>query len=108
MSGFQPWKPASTADIATLGVASIFLITGFFAIVSAMRVGEVGVVTPLRYSVLLFAVIIGYFFFEEVPDSLTVIGSIIVVGSGIYTLYRERKLAKIQSSAKDGKIVPST
>lgn len=97
LSWFQPWQPASIKDVATLSIASVFLMIGFFSIVSAMRVGEVGVVTPLRYSVLLFAVIIGYSFFDEIPDLLTVIGSIIVVASGIYTLYRERKMAKARS-----------
>ncbi|MEM7216272.1 MAG: DMT family transporter [Pseudomonadota bacterium] len=90
LSLFQPWQPAAASDYAALAIASVFLITAFFGIISAMRIGEVGVVTPFRYSVLLFAVIIGFFFFEEIPDFLTVTGSIIVVLSGLYTLYRER------------------
>ncbi len=90
LSFYQTWVPVSAGTIGLLAVASLFLITGFFGIVSAMRVGEVGVVTPFRYFVLLFALTIGVFFFDEIPDSLTVIGSLIVVGSGIYTIYRER------------------
>ncbi|MGI9353361.1 MAG: DMT family transporter [Rhizobiaceae bacterium] len=90
LSLFQPWQPATFEEIGTLAVASLFLMSGFFGIISAMRVGEVGVVTPFRYSVLLFAVVIGIFFFDEIPDNLTIIGSSIVVFSGIYTIYRER------------------
>ncbi len=97
LSLLQPWQTASGGDIAALGFASIFLMSGFFYIISAMRVGEVGVVTPFRYSVLLFSVIIGIIFFDEIPDSLTITGSIIVVCSGIYTIYRERRLARLKA-----------
>jgi len=97
LSLFQPWQPTVPGDFIALGFASIFLVSGFFYIVSAMRVGEVGVVTPFRYSVLLFSVIIGIAFFDEIPDTLTIAGSIIVVGTGIYTIYRERKLAKLKA-----------
>lgn len=88
---FQDWQPVEFGTVAMLGVASVFLISGFIAIVSAMRIGEVGVVTPYRYSVLLFAVVIGMIFFDEYPDQLTVLGSLIIVASGIYTIYRERR-----------------
>ena len=82
----ESWVAVSAREIIWLGGASIFLISGFIGIVSAMRVGEVGVVTPFRYSVLLFAIVIGIFIFDEIPNSLTIIGSTIVVCSGIYAI----------------------
>lgn len=88
------WVPSTLYTTSILGIASLFLITGFIGIVSSMRVGEVAVVTPFRYSVLIFAILIGLFFFDEIPNTLTIIGSIIVVGSGIYTIYRERRVAR--------------
>ena len=91
---FQPWQPIGIYEISILGVASVFLMSGFISIVSAMRVGEVPVVTPLRYSVLVFAVIIGFLVFDEWPDMLTIGGSIIVVASGLFTLYRETVTTK--------------
>lgn len=89
MSIFEDWQPVSAREIGALGVASLFLMSGFFSIISAMRVGEVGVVTPFRYSVLIFAVVLGYLIFDEWPNALTITGSVIVVASGLYTLYRE-------------------
>ncbi|MEM7069210.1 MAG: DMT family transporter [Pseudomonadota bacterium] len=94
LSFFQPWKPITTYELVNLGFASLFLISGFYTIVAAMRVGEVGVVTPFRYTVLIFAVILGILVFDEYPDTLTITGSFIVVASGIYTIFRERKLAR--------------
>ncbi len=90
----ENWVSSTFYTSSILGIASLFLITGFIGIVSSMRVGEVAVVTPFRYSVLIFAVLIGAFFFEEIPNTLTIVGSIIVVGSGIYTIYREHRVAR--------------
>lgn len=90
----EDWVPTTLYRTSILGIASLFLITGFIGIISSMRVGEVAIVTPFRYSVLIFAILIGLIFFNEVPNYLTIIGSIIVVGSGIYTLYRERRVAR--------------
>lgn len=62
----------------------------YYCIVLAMRVGEVSFVTPFRYSRILFALVIAYVFFGERPDALTLAGCGIVVGSGLYMLWRER------------------
>lgn len=94
MITIETWVPPTIHTTSILAITSIFLITGFIGIVSSMRVGEVGVVTPFRYSVLIFAIIIGFIFFNEIPDTFTIIGSIIVVSTGIYTIYRERRMAK--------------
>ena len=72
----------------------IFGVIGYYCIVAATRIGEAGVVTPFRYSRLLFAIIIGYFVFNERPDILTLFGASIVIMTGIYTVLRERYLAR--------------
>jgi drug/metabolite transporter (DMT)-like permease len=64
----------------------------YYLIVAAMRLGEVGFVTPFRYSRILFALIVGWFVFAERPDALTLIGASVIVASGIYTLWRERRV----------------
>ncbi len=62
---------------------------GYYAIVAAMRVGEVAVVTPFRYIRLVFAMIIGMLVFDEVLDFWTLFGAAIIIGSGLFTIYRE-------------------
>ncbi|MFT6677228.1 MAG: drug/metabolite transporter (DMT)-like permease [Sulfitobacter sp.] len=64
----------------------------YYAIVAAMRVGDVGFVTPFRYARLLFALVAGVMVFDESPDTLTLLGAAIIVASGIYTVLRERKI----------------
>jgi len=73
---------------AALGIG----LFAYYAIVAAMRVGDVGFVTPFRYIRLVFALVIGVSVFGESPDALTLIGAAIIVASGIYTILRERKV----------------
>ncbi len=77
---------AMTAGAVLLGVVS------YYAIVAAMRVGEVSFVTPFRYFRLLFALGVGIVVFDEHPDALMLVGATIIVGSGVYTVWRERRV----------------
>ncbi len=72
--------------------AVVMAVASYYAIVAAMRIGEVSFVTPFRYSRLIFALVIGMLVFRETPDLTMLTGAAIIVGSGIYTLWRERKL----------------
>jgi drug/metabolite transporter (DMT)-like permease len=60
-----------------------------------MRSGEMAVIAPFRYSGLVVAIILGWACFGEFPDGLTLIGSGIVVATGIYTFHRERIARKV-------------
>ncbi|MEP2031127.1 MAG: DMT family transporter [Paracoccaceae bacterium] len=74
-----------------IGAATTMGTISYYAIVAAMRVGDVGFVTPFRYTRLLFAMAIGIVVFAERPDLLTMLGSAIVVCSGVFVVWRERK-----------------
>ena len=69
-------------------------LAGYYAIVTAMRLGDVAVVTSFRYTRLLFGLIIAVVIFNERPDALTLVGAAIVLASGIYTLMREARVAR--------------
>lgn len=79
---------------AQLAAAIVVGVAAYWALTVAMRTGEVSVVTPFRYTRLVFALILGVLVFHERPDAATLIGSAIVVGAGIYTLLRTRRLAR--------------
>ncbi|MFM2390129.1 MAG: hypothetical protein RLZZ437_1684 [Pseudomonadota bacterium] len=71
--------------------ATLFGVGAYAALTVAMRTGEVSAVTPFRYTRLLFALILGATIFGERPDALTLIGSAVVVASGIYVLTQNRR-----------------
>ena len=94
LSFTETWQPVSAGALALLAGAALFIFFGYLFAVMAMRVGEVSFTSPFRYTVLIWAVVLGLVLFGEIPDFWTWIGSVIVVGTGIYTFYRERRLLK--------------
>lgn len=90
----QPWTPVGGLEALQLAGTVFFVIGGYIFSVMAMRVGEIGVVAPFRYFSLLSALVLGFFVFGEWPDELTLLGSTIVVATGVFTFYRERRLAR--------------
>lgn len=74
-----------------LGLATIIGVIAYNALTGAMRLGEISVVAPFRYTRLIFAMALGIVIFGERPDLFTIMGSIIIVGSGAFTLIRSAK-----------------
>lgn len=71
--------------------ATVFGVLAYNALTIAMRTGDVSIVAPFRYTRLLFALGIGVFVFNESPDTMTYLGSGLVVLSGVYTLMQSRR-----------------
>jgi drug/metabolite transporter (DMT)-like permease len=91
LAGFGgAWGPFTAYTLALLATSAIFLAAGNYFIVLAFRTGETSLVSPFRYSVILWATIAGYLVWGDIPDLATVIGAGLIVGAGIFTLYRER------------------
>lgn len=74
-----------------LFAATLVGVAAYYALTAAMRMGEVAVITPFRYTRLVFALVLGIAVFSENPDPMTLLGSAIIVGSGIYTLTQAKR-----------------
>ncbi len=94
MIPFDGWQNPTLAELTGVTLSALAVIGGYLAVVMAMRVGEVGVVAPFRYTSLLWAVAMGYLVFGDLPDLWTISGAALVIGSGVYAFYRERVLAR--------------
>jgi drug/metabolite transporter (DMT)-like permease len=86
--------PMNAQHVGYLAGALGFSIAAYWSITAAMRVGEVSVTTPFRYSRLIFALIIGVVVFGETLDRWTLIGAALIIGSGLYTFARERRRSR--------------
>lgn len=95
----EVWVMPSGAGWLWLAGATGFIIAGYILVILAMRTGELTFAAPFRYAALLFALVAGWLVFDEWPDLLTFIGSGIVVGTGVYTLYREHRLKRALRAA---------
>ena len=91
-SGGAVWPDRSSTGFVV--AASAFGILGYAALTQAMRTGEISVVTPFRYTRLVFALVLGFVAFGERPDATMLLGGAVIVGSGIYTLVRSRTVAR--------------
>lgn len=91
---FVDWAPVGLPELVALTGSTLSIIGAYVCAVATMRVGDIAVIAPFRYTSLVVAVILGLVVFSERPDALTLIGSAIVVGTGLYTLWREQKLAR--------------
>lgn len=91
-SGAEGWQPVDREQmLLVLGAASALLV-GYLFSVMVMRVGDISFVAPFRYTALLWAIVLGYLAFGNLPDLLTLMGSALVVATGVFTLWRERKI----------------
>jgi len=78
----------SQEALTSLAAAVGFGILAYSALMKAMRTGEVATVTPFRYSRLLFGVLLGVVWFDETVDVQMMIGCGVIVGSGLFILWR--------------------
>lgn len=93
MSTTASWQPVTLTQVAILALAAVFVLMGYLFGTMTMRVGDIGFISPFRYTILIWAILLGMVVFGDVPDTLTLIGSAVVVLTGLYTFYRERRLA---------------
>lgn len=96
----EDWNAVEPQVFAMLAGASSMLIMGYLFIVKAMRIGDVAIVAPFRYSSLIWAILIGWFAFDEFPRALTFIGAGVVVATGLYTYLREYQLQRRIASSR--------
>ena len=95
MPFFSAMVIPSSIEIVYLISATFVGVIGYYAIVLATRNGDVSVISPFRYSRLVFAMLLSIIILSERPDLLTLSGASIIVISGIYTFIREGRLKQI-------------
>jgi len=79
----QGWVPMQWKDVGLLGIASVFLSLGYYAIVVALRQGEMAVIAPFRYVGLLWAVLLGWIVWGDLPNPLGWAGIALLILAGL-------------------------
>lgn len=88
----EPWKPVSGEVLVYLACAAVLLSGAFYFITEGMRHGEVSVVAPFRYSIILIAILLGYLVWGQLPDLMASAGIVLIIASGLYVFYRESRV----------------
>ena len=97
-AAFEAWTWPAPATLGVLLGSSAALTIGQYCLIASVRTGEIAVVAPFRYSIILWAVLAGYLVWREVPDLASWIGIAIVTAAGLYTFLREQRLARAARS----------
>jgi len=85
------WRSPSGRGLGLLALAAVLVLIGYQYVIMALRSGDISAVAPFRYSALLWAILLGYLVFGDIPDGMMMTGATIIVLSGLYTFYRERR-----------------
>lgn len=88
---FGGWQPMDGYVWSHLFAAAILVVVGYQAVILSMRSGDIAFVAPFRYTSMIWAFSIGYFVFEDSLNSWILLGTAIIVASGLYTFYRESR-----------------
>lgn len=84
------WTPLEPFHLAFLTLGAALLLVGYQFLIMSNRAGDISFIAPFRYISLLNAALLGFLVFREVPDAAMLAGSLVIVLSGLYMLYRER------------------
>lgn len=104
MIPFQGWVPPTLTHVLILLASATVVVVGNHAMILAFRGVEVSLVSPFRYSVMVWAIVSGITVFGEWPDAASWAGIILIVAAGLYTLHRER----VRLRARDAKAEAET
>ena len=87
---FQGWMPMQGRELGWLSLSSLLVSTGYYALIAAMRHGEMTVIAPFRYVGLLWAVLLGYFVWGTLPNAMGWCGIALLIGAGLYMVRQQR------------------
>ena len=87
-----PLQPLNSQNSLFIFLAAFFIVFGYYTAVLVMRKGEISFISPFRYSAILFALILGFVFFDEQPDKHALLGIVIVMLAGIVLMIRNSKV----------------
>jgi len=86
-----PWRMPDGPDLALFALLGVLNGGAHYMMIEAHRWAEASVVAPFRYSTLVWALVLGFLIWGDVPDIWLLCGSALVVGSGLYILHRETR-----------------
>ncbi|UXT50543.1 DMT family transporter [Agrobacterium tumefaciens] len=95
------WLPVQSGfDLAFLGLLGVVAMAAHVLVNRALKLADAATVAPLQYTLLLWAVIFGWLFFGDVPQTSIVVGAGLIVLSGLYIFFRENTLKRRREAAE--------
>lgn len=92
------WQSIGLRDLFLIAVTALLFGVAHFAMIEALRQAEAVLVSPFRYSAVLWATVLGIMYWDHMPDTWVIVGAVLIVGSGLYIFYRETVRLRDKSS----------
>jgi drug/metabolite transporter (DMT)-like permease len=86
------WRTPDAEGWALFALVAALGASGHYLLIKALQLAPASLLQPFAYTVLVWATLVGFTVFGNLPDLLTVLGALIIVASGLYTFARERRL----------------
>lgn len=85
------WKAPDATAAAWFVAVGMFNAGAHFFLIEALRIAEAAVVAPVRYTALIWATLMGYLVWREVPDGWVIAGATVIIASGFYMVHAESR-----------------
>lgn len=92
---FWLWVTPDWSDLLFMVAIGIVATAAQWTGIKALREGEASIISSIGYIQLIYASLLGYLLFAETPDSFTLIGASVIIGSAIYTIQREARQKRV-------------
>ncbi|SDB04944.1 EamA domain-containing membrane protein RarD [Bauldia litoralis] len=97
------WVPiASVKDGLLLALVGVVAVVAIVCVNRSLRLAPASAVVPYQYTLIVWAVVFGYFVFDNLPSVPTMVGALLIVGSGLFIFFREQKVAKVEPDVVTG------
>ena len=93
------WRTPTVTELGWLFATAAFATAGHLCLTQAFRAAEITVTQPVAFLQLVWATLLGFYVFGEVPDGFTWLGAAIIVGSATYIAHRELKANRLEADA---------
>ena len=90
------FKPINLEIFIFIFLSAIFVTAGYYFSVLTIKVANISTTSPFRYTIIIFGIILGYFIFNETPSINMIFGSILIISSGIFIIFRQKKIGLIK------------
>jgi drug/metabolite transporter (DMT)-like permease len=93
------WQtPETGRQIALLAGMAVTAALGELIVIKALEIAEASVVTPMHYTLIIWATLYGWLLFGHLPDMWTWVGAAIIIATGLYIMNRERMLRRASAA----------
>ena len=89
--GYFFWQPLIESSLIYFIAIGFFFSLGLYFQIIALSLARAGIIQPFHYTLIFWAIILGYVFYDDFPDIPTLIGGLVITVSGVYTLYIKDK-----------------